>query len=64
MLRVGRTANILRLIVVLASNIPLNPLFPFYLPRLVSAVLSIDLVKPPGAFLRRIAKSATLDPAR
>lgn len=64
MLRVGSAANVLRLIAVLASNIPLNPLFPFSLLHLVSFILGMDLVEPAGAFLRRMVESVAMDPAR
>jgi hypothetical protein len=64
MFRVGSATNVLRLITVLISNIPLNPLFPLSLPRLVSLVLGIDLVEPPGVFLRQVIKSAAINPAK
>jgi hypothetical protein len=64
MLRVGSAANVLRLITFPASNIPLNPLFPLSLPRLVSLVLGMDPIEPPGAFLRHVIESAAINPAR
>jgi hypothetical protein len=56
-------ANILRLIALPTDNIPLYPLFPFCLPCLVSIVLSMDPVEPPGVCLRSVVEFTALDAA-
>jgi hypothetical protein len=50
MLRICYPANVLWLIAILASYILLNLVLLFPLPLLEGFVLSIDLVKSPGAF--------------
>jgi len=58
-------ANVLRLVAVLASHIPLNPLLLFPLPRLVRLVLRMDPMEPPRAstwcVTKRTAKHTTIE---
>jgi hypothetical protein len=49
MLGVYYLVEVLRLVAVLTSHIPLNPLLLFPPPRLKGVVLSVDLVEPLGA---------------
>jgi hypothetical protein len=53
----------LRLIALPTDNIPLNPRFSFGLPCLVSIILSLDLVEPPGVCLRSVVEFTALDSA-
>jgi hypothetical protein len=60
---ISSIANVLRLIALPTDNIPLNLLLPFPLSCLVSIVLSIDPVEPPGVYLRSVVEFTPLDPA-
>jgi hypothetical protein len=62
-LRISSIANLLRLIALPIDNIPLNPRFSFGLPCLVSIILSLDPVEPPGVYLRSVVKFTALDSA-
>jgi hypothetical protein len=65
MLWIRRPADVLRLVVVLASHIPLNPLLLFPLPHLEGFVLGMDPVEPPGAstwcMIEPTAKDVTIE---
>jgi hypothetical protein len=54
-------ANILRLVVVPAYYIPLDPFFLFLFPRLEGFVLGIDPMESPGVFTWHIIKLAAKD---
>jgi hypothetical protein len=61
MLWIRCPANILRLVAVPASHIPLNPLLLFPPPRLEGLVLRMDPVEPPGAFTWRVIEPTAKD---
>jgi hypothetical protein len=61
MLRIRYSTNILWLIVVPTSYIPLDPVFVFPFPRLVGFILSIDLVEPPGVLTGCMLKTTAFD---
>lgn len=61
MLRIRCPANVLWLIAVLISHISLNLVLVFPFPRLVSFILGIDLVKPPGALSGYVLKATAFD---
>jgi hypothetical protein len=54
-------ANILRLVVVPAYYIPLDPVLLFPFPRLEGFVLGMDPMESPGAFTWRVIKLAAKD---
>ena len=63
MLRIRCPTDVLQLVAVPTSHIPLNPVLVLPLPRLVGFILGIDPVEPPGAFTGCVLKAAAFDPA-
>jgi hypothetical protein len=63
MLRIRCPADILWLIAVPTSHIPLNPVLVLPFPRLVGFILGIDPVEPPGVLSGCVLKAAAFDPA-
>ena len=63
MLRIRCLADVLRLIAVPTSHMPLNPVLALPLLRLVGFILGIDTVEPPGALTGGMLKAAAFDPA-
>jgi hypothetical protein len=62
MLRIRCPIDILWLIAVPTSYIPLNLVLVFPLPRLVGFILGVDPIKPPGVFTGYVRKAAAFDP--
>ena len=62
MLRIRCPTDILWLIALPASHIPLNPVLVLPFPRLVGFILGIDPVEPPGALTGCVLKAAAFDP--
>jgi hypothetical protein len=55
--------DILWLVTIPTSHIPLNPVLILPLPRLVGFILSVNPVEPPGALTGCVLKTAAFDPA-
>jgi hypothetical protein len=61
MLWIRCPTNILWLIIVPTSYIPLNPVFVFPFPRLIGFILGVDLVEPPRALTGCVLKTTAFD---
>ena len=62
MLGICYPADVLRLVAVPTSHVPLNLVLALPLPRLVGLILSLDLVEPPGALPGCVLEAAAFDP--
>jgi hypothetical protein len=63
MLRIRCPTDILWLIAVPTSHIPLDLVLVLPFPRLVGFILGIDPVEPPGALTSGVLKAAAVNPA-